>query len=77
MIKSNTLPVVIQHRIDLFIADRIADNLSRKDAIEVLSAYIEVKTEEKIGSTRLWRWVYEGAAIPKTKLLAITNSFST
>ena len=77
MIKSNTLPVAIQHRINSFIDDRIADNLSRKDAIEVLADCIELKTGEKIGSKQLWGWVYDDVSIPKIKLAAITNSFST
>ncbi|MCK5602928.1 hypothetical protein KAR91_13685 [Candidatus Pacearchaeota archaeon] len=76
MVKSNTLATTVQHRIESFVNDRIADNLSRKDAIEVLAEYIELKTEEKISSKQLWRWIYDDVAVPTAKLTAITNAFS-
>lgn len=77
MVKSNTLSTAMQHRIELFINDRIADNLSRKDAIEVLAEYIELKVGEKINSKQLQRWIYDDVAVPSAKLTAITNTFST
>ena len=75
MIKSNTLSTTVQHRIESFINDRIADNLSRKDAIEVLAEYIELKAGEKISSKQLRRWIYDDVAVPAAKLIAITNAF--
>ena len=77
MVKSNTLSTAIQHQMAAFINDRIADNLSRKDAIEVLAEYISLKTGEKIGSKQLCRWIYDDVAVPTTKLVAVTNAFST
>lgn len=75
MVKNNTLTATSQHRIDSFINDRIADNLSRKESVEVLAEYIELKTGEKIGNKQLWRWIYDGVAVPTAKLVAITNAF--
>ena len=77
MVKSNTLSTAVQHRLGSFINDRLADKLSRKDAIEVLAEYIELKSGEKINSKQLWRWIYDGVAVPTAKLVAITNAFST
>lgn len=77
MVKSSTLSTAVQHRIGSFINDRIADNLSRKDAIEVLAEYIELKSGEKISSKQLRLWIYDDVAVPAAKLMAITKTFST
>lgn len=76
MLPANELPTDIQHRIDNFINDRMQDNLSRKDALEVLANYVELKTGEKMKGSQLKSWMYESTAIPVAKLSAITKSFS-
>ena len=76
MLNNNTLSTIIQIRVDGFINERLADKLSRKDALEVLAEYVELKTGEKINSSYLKNWLYEGASVPTTKLLAITKTFS-
>lgn len=47
MLPTNELPADIQRRVTAFINDRMRDGLSRKDGLEVLSEYIELKTGEK------------------------------
>ena len=76
MLPSNELPTDVQRRVDTFINERMADDLSRKDALEVLAEYIELKTGEKINSSHLSNWVYGSRSIPIGKLLAITKTFS-
>ena len=76
MLPSNELPTDIQRRLDTFINERMADNLSRKDALEVLAEYIELKTGEKMNSSHLTNWVYGSRSIPTGKRLAITETFS-
>ena len=75
MLTSGILSTDVQRRVDNFINDRIHDGLSRKDALEVLAEYIELKTCEKITASQLKNWIYEGRVIPTSKLLAITQTF--
>ncbi len=75
MVKSNTLTTTVQQRIEVFINDRIADNLSRKDAIEVLADYIELVSGEKISSKQLRQWIYDDVAVPAGKLTVINSIF--
>ena len=76
MLPTNELPADVQRRADTFIDERMADDLSRKDALEVLAEYIELKTGEKINSLHLTNWLYGSRAIPIGKRLAITKTFS-
>jgi len=76
MLPTNELPTEVQRRVDTFINERMVDELSRKDAVEVLAEYIELKTREKINSSHLTNWLYESRSIPTGKRLAITKSFS-
>ena len=73
---SITLSTVVQMKINTFINERMADDLSRKDALEVLAEYIELKTGEKINSSHLSNWLYGSQAVPTGKGLAITKTFS-
>lgn len=76
MLPANELPTDVQHRIDNFINDRMKDNLSRKDALEVLANYVELKTGEKMKGSQLKSWIYGSITIPTVKFSAITKSFS-
>ena len=76
MLTSNILATDIQMRVDNFINERMRDDLSRQDALEVLAEYVELKTGEKINSSYLKNWLYESTIIPTSKLLAITKTFS-
>ena len=75
MLPTKELSTDMQRRVDNFINERIQDGLSRKDALEVLAEYIELKTGEKISSSYLKNWLYESTSIPAAKLLAITQTF--
>ena len=75
MLPTKELSVDVQRRVDNFINERIQDGLSRKDALEVLGEYIELKTCEKITSNQLKNWLYEGRVIPTAKLLALNQTF--
>ena len=76
MLPANELPTDIQRRIDIFINERREDGLSRKDALVVLSEYVELKTGEKMNSSHLTNWLYGGRSLPTGKRLAITETFS-